>query len=352
MSDGVKFIFKTLLGTILLIVVSSLLIEWFNVTITSLQLNSTAKMAARQAAVLFSQETYKTDGNSGSSSLANVRYSGGIYVSGDFYGSADAETIWRELYTSPAYKAWVASPEVQRGDWRSLRILNNAVTGNTNISSTPGWGASQSELNEYNEKLSALTYLNALYTPLNMGIPYLDKDITTKMFQWNLAQLLSNCDPDNIHLDDNGQPYVMYKGFRCYAREAKINNLNYQVFDLGNAGERLSFKNVTGIDAQNLGFTGGGGALGIDEDERQRVCVVGIEYDLPVAYEGITPIKNIFEWVWNNEVEGMDGDYDFSYKESWNDTAQHMTAGGINGRTGPEAGIIPTTGRLMYYLVR
>ena len=55
----VKGIFKVLLGTIIIMVVGSLALEMINITTTSLQLTQMSRIACRQAAVLFSQETYK-----------------------------------------------------------------------------------------------------------------------------------------------------------------------------------------------------------------------------------------------------------------------------------------------------
>ena len=43
----------------------------------------------------------------------------------------------------------------------------------------------------------------------------------------------------------------------------------------------------------------------VTSKENDYVTVVGIEYRIPISYTGITPIKRIFNWVWNTEVSGF-----------------------------------------------
>ena len=59
---SVKSIFKILLGTIVIMISTSLFMELFNVSISGMQVKQMTRMAAKQACVLFTQETYKTDG--------------------------------------------------------------------------------------------------------------------------------------------------------------------------------------------------------------------------------------------------------------------------------------------------
>ena len=85
------------------------------------------------------------------------------------------------------------------------------------------------------------------------------------------------------------------------------------------------------------------------------MAVVGIEYTIPIASEGITPIAKIFKYVWNKEVEGLDnntlyedgtevgragtGDWDFA--------ASNMTNSSKSNN-----GMMPATGKLYYVLTR
>ena len=88
--------------------------------------------------------------------------------------------------------------------------------------------------------------------------------------------------------------------------------------------------------------------LGTNDDERQRICVAFVEYAVPVEYEGITPIKRIFNWVWTNEVEGLRGKPGKS-PQTWNDTREILTGGGSGLDT---TGQLPVPGQLIFYLVR
>ena len=54
---SVKGIFKILIGTIAIIIITSFIVEYFNVTITSIELSQMARIAATQSCELFAQET-------------------------------------------------------------------------------------------------------------------------------------------------------------------------------------------------------------------------------------------------------------------------------------------------------
>ena len=63
----VKGIFKTLIGTMVIIVMTSVIIEMFNLNTSSYMVNQYVRLAAEQTCSLFTQETYKSpDGISGS----------------------------------------------------------------------------------------------------------------------------------------------------------------------------------------------------------------------------------------------------------------------------------------------
>ena len=100
MSDSVKMVFKSLLGTILFMVMTSVFIELFNINITGLQVRHMAKMAARQAAELFTQESYKIDNGAGTIKASDIKnIDNGTYISGDFYGNlTDMYEIYDSIY--------------------------------------------------------------------------------------------------------------------------------------------------------------------------------------------------------------------------------------------------------------
>lgn len=350
---SVKSIFKTLIGTIVLIIVASLIVEIFNISTTSLQINQISKIAGRQASELFSQETYKTNTKngelSGTINMSNINNSsGGLYVSGKFYNAESSRAIYNSLYTSNEFKQWLSTNEAARkGNWYNLNLLNRAL--NNPDSLNIGYGASG-----YDEAMTAKLYKEVMMTPLNLGIPYLDKETLSKMFRWNVAQLFSNYNSDTIRKDDSGNYYIAFKGFKIYASKATILSLDYQTFDLSKSKEKKEFKSITNIDPDNLGFLYDknlSSAIKRYDDERMRVAIVGINYRIPVSYEGITPIKNIFNFVWNNEVDGLNSSTNRDAYQQWSDSLDNLDSGGISGNT-TTSGVLPIPGKLIYYVIR
>lgn len=373
---SVKSIFKILLGTIVIMISTSLFMELFNVSISGMQVKQMTRMAAKQACVLFTQETYKTDGKNGASKVTDIYADDGtFYLTGNFYGTTDAQTIWNNIYTNREFLDFCVTPEMQQ--YKSVQLLRKAALsdGYVDIPEVT-WDSSSAELAANVDATTAQMYYDNMYTTVNLGIPYMDKTVTNKMFQWNLAQLLSNCDNDLIQIDDSGKHFINYKGFRCYADEAKITNYDYKVYDLSTSSGKTEFYNDTGMKASSLGISKGGSylyekdAAGNIIKDNVLVTVVGIEYSIPMAYEGITPIRKIFKFAWNNEVKGFTGDGGgevAANRQDWGDDSfragvgsgglEAMTGGGITGYTynGVDTGtngVVPTSGRLVYVLVR
>lgn len=365
---SVQFIFKTLIGTMAFIVISALLIEIFNLQIVSLRLASLSRLAASQSAELFAQESYKDEGGKRSSNLYTIKNcDGGVYIDGNIYGSGSATQIWSNLYNKENYKRFSAD---LGHNWYSLGIFDLALETNGNASaSLPDWGNINSEdMDNYNKAMMANTYYENLYTPLNIGIPYLGEyhnsgdpagnsnSVLDKAFKWNLTQLLSNCNEANIVSDDaSGGYYVQYSGFRCYTSQAKIKKVTYEVIDVKTSEGNRRFKKLTGIDASGSSANSNGLAIGdttnltaltSGADERKNICVAFIEYEMPVSYKGITPIRSIFEWVWQREVQGMASSAPNLEDKTWNNSTQLLKGGGAGDNT------LPTSGQLIYYVVR
>ena len=360
---SVKTIFKTLIGTIVIMVAGSLVVEMMNLTVVSLQSTNISKLACKQAAILFSQETYKerTDASGGTAGGSvgmsdSLTADATLYVDGNFYGvGRSAEDIYNSIYTSSDFKAWMLTPEVAHGHWKSIDLINRAINNPSSLTMSLPASATDAQMNDYIDSMLAKSYRDVLMTPLNMGVPYLDADILQHMFQWNLAQIASDCNSNAIRTDDSGQYCIYYKGFRVYADEARITNIDYQVFDIDNAAEKQKFSELTHIDTDNLGFDDSlinymGGYT--NDDERKRICVVALEFSVPIAYEGVTPIRNLANFAWNEEVAGLDGNGDNqSVGTHWNDMKADLESGGWGNSTTP-AGVLPVPGKLIYYVVR
>ena len=357
---SVKGIFKTLIGTIMFIVLSFIIIEIFNVSITSMQLNHITKISAKQACILLSQETYKQkdDGTGGSSAVHPITdLNGSIYVSGNLYNGNTPDEIYTNMYTSSEFKQWMETDAVQKGNWKSLQILNAAlnVPGSTDVEA-PTYNPEMSdesydrEMDKFSDSQMAKTYKEVMITPLNMGVPYLDKDTLQNIFRWNTAALMALGDKESIKQDSHGQRYVSFSGFRVYADEANIIDLEYRVYDLTMPSDRLAFRNITGIDPDNLGFEFNAEYLGTATDERQRVCLVGVRYSVPMAYEGITPIRKAFDFTMGYSVKGLDANIEAT-NETWNDSKADLASGGFDGTDGL-SNVLPVPGKLIYYIIR
>ena len=380
----VKTIFKTIFTTVMVMVIGALFAEWLNVQTTSFQLTSMSKMAVRQAAVLFSQETYKEmDADEGASARGGtvkwesvVDENGGTYISGEFYKGSSADEIYKNLYTTDYFKSWLKGEDTVVSKigfqpyktWDSIRLIKLGVVDNKAI---PEVTVDTTDWTEYIDAVVANAYKDNLVTPLNMGVPYLDKDTLNNMFQWNLAQLASDCNKDLIRKDDNGKQRIYYKGYRIYAQDAEITKLEYKVYDIL-SGDAADFHNATNIDATGQGYIGSSGAFSkgdglsllddkslhydstnqIDGDERSKICVVGIEYKVPVSYDGVTPIKRVFEWIMGTSlrVQGL-GTRPNDPAQYWNDETQDLTGGGFRGNTNNNS-TVAVTSSLVYYIVR
>ena len=343
---SVKGIFKVLIGTIVFIVISALIVEIFNVTTTGLQINQIAKLAGKQAAELYSQETYKVHGDSGEAGGAVSAYdiygaNGKIYLRGNFYPAGNPREIYNALYGSADFKDWMKHSEaVRKGNWYNLGLIHKAINNP---------GALRSE----NEAIIANIYKDEMMTPLNLGIPYLDKEVVNKMFRWNLTQLFSSCNPEMITDEGDSRVHVKYKGFKIYTDLAVIDRLEYRTYDLKDNADRIEFNRVTSINPDKVQIKMDdnlAAMLRLTDDERSRVCLVGIEYKVPISYEGITPIKNIFNYVWENEVEGINGGSGRTTKLEWQEHAEKLTSGGFDGNT--DVDVLPIPGKLVYYVIR
>lgn len=420
---SVKTIFKTLIGTIVCIVIISVCIELFNVNVSGLQIKTVCNMAAKQSAELFTQETYKGEGDvysyteAKSANMKDIKASDGtVYISGNFYGNSRyTRDIWNNLYGASnttfknvctmslgssvsqtihagnstaktvIYKYEYCSPQVKYTDetmgtrlvhqtypWSPYKGTNTPISiykelgqlyAGIHESSVNSAASATITFEQYKNNapivkqksyaINAKRMKNKYYTPVNIGFPYFDAEVTNKIFQWDLAMILSNGLSESIVQDESGTYYINYKGFRCYVQDAYITNFNYYIIDAKTDSSQL--RALTNMDASNLRDV----VVTADNDvnlENSYVTVVGIEYTIPIAYQGITPLKNIFEYVWNNEVNGqtgstvdplqtdrsgMTGTGTFSY------ATQNMTNSSNAGN-----GALPATGEIYYVLVR
>lgn len=413
---SVKTIFKVLIGTIFCLLVASVCIELFNVNVTGMQIKQLTTMAANQSAELFTQETYKKSGTgvgataSETTSMPDILApDGSVYISGRFYNDKASETaLWSMLYNSSSnttfkdlcdlpvgssmiktaelpsgnknvtysieymtpsvksdkYPFNIGSPKCLKETFIELGQLYAALYDSASVNAASALTITYDDFAAANPTLSsyysskvyrksyastALTMRNRLYTPVNIGVPYFDPTVVNKIFQWDLAMLLSSGLSTNIHTDEAGNKFVMYQGFRCYIQDSYITNIKYYIIDTADTQGKQKLREMVHMDADNIQKIG--------EEANNYVVVVGFEYTIPMAYQGVTPLKNIVEYAWNTEVDGnkdnplynsvgtdrsgMTGTGTYSYATS--DMTNAVT--GVNG-------LLDSTGEIYYILVR
>lgn len=407
MSKGVRNIFLTLIGTVVLIAAISIFAEFINISLNGVMLQQRTKLSCEKALTLFCQESYKARTSAsgakygGSLAVDNVRSADGEeYISGDFYGSESVEEIYARLYANGTdFGTWVDggtianrfdASEVMNGTdlyWTNIDLLakyfadpsEKTMPKIENYYSPGGdWDAAfeayTEDMDIYTDWVIGKNFADTYTTPINFGVPYIDVETATHMFRWNLAQNLSGCRPEAIRRDDSGELCVEIDGFRVYADRATL-EIEYRVYDMNDPSDRNEFLKLTNIYAKdpdtgewNLAFAEDANVvqslLGTDTDERMYICILGVSYKVPVSYIGVSPIRHVFEFFWNYEVNGaVESGKVAGYSEAttgdgitardkrfWNTAASDMGGGGFENEW-PE-GTLPIGKKLVFYLVR
>lgn len=419
---SVKTIFKTIIGTIVVIIMISLCIELFNVNVSGLQIKTACNISTKQSAELFTQETYKGEGDinsyteAKSSNMKDVKAADGtVYISGNFYGNSTiVASIWNKLY-GPSNSTFKSVCTLNKGSSVTSTVnvggSNKAVNykykysspnivytdnkvGSRYIHQTYPWSPYKNQntlISVYKElgqlyaglhepsidsvasqtitfqdyksnaiKVTQKSYASnakkmrsKFYTPVNVGFPYFDAEVVNKIFQWELAMVLSNGLSDGIVKDESGKYYVNYKGFRCYVQDAYISDFEYYIIDTGTDAAKLrELTNINATSLRNVDISAGGtGTL-----DNRYVTVVNIKYKIPIAYQGISPLKNIVEYAWNNEVNGQTGSSVNPLetdRSSMTGTGQYnLNPEYMTNNTAPTNGALSTMGEIYYVLVR
>lgn len=280
MSSGVKSIFKILIGFVFVMTVGMFIVEIYNLTIASELLKSTAHTTLSRSCDYFAQESYK-NGSGNAYQLVGYDNSVDTSLNGQFYFGS-TEQVYDRLYTnSGSFANYVNS---FKDKFRKLKVLGKGlgITGDALLDG---------------EDTIASDYRQGLVTPLNIGIAYLDRDTVNKIFKWELVAVLSAGNPDMVITNpaDGSNPYVVYKGFRIYYNSIYVDNPSYRAYDLFNATDKKDFEKLTNIDTDRYILN----ARINENDERRYVVVASMKYKVRVGYEGITPIKRLFQWVVN-----------------------------------------------------
>lgn len=307
----------------------------FNLSIMQFMLRQISDLAAEQQAQLFCQETYKEQTEDQSITSKQTVFPDiklkQRSISGKFYpvnSQASLSDFYNALYTGNAnYQAFLAGANCQGAAPTIYPALTNSI------------------------------YDGNFVTPANFGIPYLDPDFMQKAFQWNVAMLFGAPDKNNMTIsggvtaysgyevensDSVGQKaYINYNGYRIYVggnTNTKITNISYTIYNTQDENEKKAFENVTNISPENLrNLRGQSGGY---EDSMQLITqgydgqiylqyltVVKIDYTVEIGYQGVTPMKNMIEFIQNYRVRGLDDSAPSATSQQFNEDATDVLEG-------------------------
>ena len=337
-----KLVLKiALLCTIGFLVVFSS-IEIMNISVTGVQLNSLAKLSIKQACVFFEQETYKREDTGGGVSVDEIVTRDGYNtnIGGNFYNGSDSFSIYNSLYGMGSN--FTSDGKALEGNWVNYDILRDVASTN-------------------NADFLGDFYREAQMTPMNIGVPYVDKGVIDEISKWNLGVILNNgvFNEDtggmaNVFLRD-GDVYVMYKGFEVNISDFDVVNVEYKVLDLKDSGDSKVFKDYTNMEVSVILDRIG------NDDERSKVALVGITYKLSTRYVGVTPFGRFMGGMLDRDnglkkVQGLSEDisktndnvvdmgFDMEQEES-------VTNGGFEIGSGRNSNL-PVDTSVVYYIVR
>lgn len=281
---SVKTIFRAIIGTVVAMVVIALFVEYINVSTTSTIMRGTIIQSINKACDYYAQETYKTGalGNVVGNMVDIQGRAGTIAGIGKFYPGNTAKTVYNELYTSSSDFTWFM--KTYKGMWKDLDMLYYGL----HKSSLPG-----GYILTDNDKALGEEYAKFMWTPLNLYITYLDRQVLEKIARYNIVLTLSNGNPNNIYNDTGSSEYVLFKGFKIYYNNIRINSIDYVVYDLTDTNERKEAEEILNFDLSSLSAN------------NNKLCMAFINYAVPISYEGVTPLKQIMKFVWDSTVEGL-----------------------------------------------
>lgn len=316
-------------------------IELSNISLVGHKIHTLAATSIQQACVLFSQETYKREDTRLDITQILSIDGTNIGISDDFYGSGNSrEQIYQNLYglSSP-----FASFTDLDGYWKNYDLLKTQYTSN----------AVENSISSF--------YKDALMTPLNVGVPYLDLETVNKIARYNLANLLNggvieNGRFMNIAYDKSrGEYYVQYKGVDIFLGEDsfKITNISYEVVDLNTEEGKKKFTEYTNMNPDVILKN-----VTSSSDERTKIAFVGLEYKITMRYSGITPLATLLNNISGSgeagtelyKVESFDStssSNEIAVKSGYADTSAVVYGGGFSGMSDT-----PRLNRVIYYIIR
>lgn len=93
---GVKTIFKSIIGTMTIIIVSFFVMEYYNISVAAPQLKTMTQVALRQSCQYFAQESYKNGSGNGYQLVGSNGFADPS-LNGIFY-HGNTEAVYNSLY--------------------------------------------------------------------------------------------------------------------------------------------------------------------------------------------------------------------------------------------------------------
>lgn len=365
----VSSIFKVILGTLTIIVVSSLIVEMYNTMTYSSQLKSTVTRTITRACDYFARESYKDNdsipvvGSIYGQSEKAVENKSGIgevvaYSSPMFDGNS-TQSVYDNLYKSGRssnFHSFITGTITYHGDSTSVRKVTGIWENLDMLAYGLGYGSDVSGLSS-NDKSLGNYYYDSKMSPLNLGIAYIDKDTLERIVKWTAIKNLSSSNPERVIVPigmgkDSLANYVKFNGFRIYYNTFKITSITYDVYDISTSNGLKDLSNTINMNLKN-----NVDVLDSENYNLKKVCVANIKYDISVSYHGITPFRKIMEYVFNHEVKGMQKGADTTtnnkgYTDNESLSSMNNQNSTIIGSDGKVIWSEPVSGGIKYYIIK
>ena len=270
-------VFKWLFITFILITIPFICIEYVNIATSAPLMKNHIRKSLQAACDYYSAETYVSSSDD-KYNLPNIHNSSnGAFVSGSFYGNLSQNTIYNKIIGS--FKSDLIDANIPR-------YTNSATTVTDYVPATWFLPNLQEYANGTHPEFS-----KGQITPANLGVTHIDKEITLKIFKYNLASTLTGGNVENLK-KVNGSTVAKFNGFEVDIDKIDI-TVQHAVTYVGSKYYELA----TGLDSSKLDISGG-----IGGSSNGNVIVAEVSYNVPVRYKGITPMERAVEWIWSNDM--------------------------------------------------
>ena len=322
MSSSIKSIFKILILVAIIPVIACAGIEWFNVYSNSYKLKPLINISIDQAAKMFSEESFCLGGNledlfptlrgKDTPETPEARLTcidklfGGYTAPTDIY-----DYLMNDSPTSIKDFAFNTHGDIV--DENGTRVYNADAPAGI----FQNLGLIVDETSPIGE-----VYRENLATPMNLGIPYLNDGTIKVMASWNMAQLLNtdgksadlsvsshmkttlqnmiyddgvdDDDDDGIDAADVGAScFMRWNGYRVYMTDLQV-KVTYELLNMSTSEGGERFEELTHVSRKVFDSS----HLMSGANEKYAV-VAKIHYSVPIAYEGVTPWRKYYQWIFN-----------------------------------------------------